>query len=238
MHLIAGGRATLAAPYSKGERRRYHFASGRGNQLARSRVNKICEPMPTRPPTLVNPHMLRHGCGFFMINNGHDIWAIQIYLDHASIANTTIYTKPNEKQFVGMWGRTIRSHSYNNTMEHINTETANIRRSMLFFAMLKVLLLFIGSESIRVSGASIDISDHFDRIIFVLTMVLGWKIIYFLYAATGGMRGVIESSNHVIAALFAFFPIVFSLIIFVLAYGVWVPVLGDFFTLDMWAYRK
>jgi site-specific recombinase XerD len=57
--------------------------------------------MAALPP--VNPHMLRHGCGFFMINNGHDIRAIQIYLGHASITNTTIYTKLNEKQFVGMW---------------------------------------------------------------------------------------------------------------------------------------
>ena len=48
--------------------------------------------------------MLRHGCGYYMINKaGMDIRAVQIYLGHASITNTTIYTKLDERQFVGMW---------------------------------------------------------------------------------------------------------------------------------------
>ena len=50
-----------------------------------------------------NPHMLRHGCGFYIINNGWDVRAVQIYLGHASISNTVIYTRLSEKQFVGMW---------------------------------------------------------------------------------------------------------------------------------------
>ena len=55
-------------------------------------------------PARVNPHMLRHGCGFYMINNGYDIRAVQIYLGHVSITNTAIYARYSEKQFVGMWG--------------------------------------------------------------------------------------------------------------------------------------
>lgn len=106
MHPMAGDELRLLRRYLR-ERKTalpWLFVSERGNQLARSSVNKICELCADKaalPP--VNPHMLRHGCGFFMINNGHDIRAIQIYLGHASITNTTIYTKLNEKQFVGMW---------------------------------------------------------------------------------------------------------------------------------------
>ena len=106
MHPIAGDELRLLRRYLR-ERKTslpWLFVSERGNQLARSSVNKmcgLCSDIASLPP--VNPHMLRHGCGFFMINKGHDIRAIQVYLFFKDTATTEIYTKLNEKQFVGMW---------------------------------------------------------------------------------------------------------------------------------------
>jgi integrase len=34
-------------------------------------------------------HMLRHACGYRLANDGHDAWAIQAYLGHCDIQNTT-----------------------------------------------------------------------------------------------------------------------------------------------------
>jgi type 1 fimbriae regulatory protein FimB/type 1 fimbriae regulatory protein FimE len=33
----------------------------------------------------VHPHMLRHGCGYKLVNNGHDTRSIQRYLGHKNI---------------------------------------------------------------------------------------------------------------------------------------------------------
>jgi hypothetical protein len=37
-------------------------------------------------------HMLRHACGYKLANDGHDTLAIQAYLGHRNIQNTTRYT--------------------------------------------------------------------------------------------------------------------------------------------------
>lgn len=106
MHPIAGDELRLIRRYLR-ERDSdlpWLFVSERGGPFARSTVNKLLERCSqTASLPHVNPHMLRHGCGFYMINNGWDIRAVQIYLGHASISNTAIYTRLSEKQFVGMW---------------------------------------------------------------------------------------------------------------------------------------
>jgi Phage integrase family len=37
-------------------------------------------------------HMLRHACGYKLANDGHDTRAIQAYLGHRNIQNTTQHT--------------------------------------------------------------------------------------------------------------------------------------------------
>jgi site-specific recombinase XerD len=54
-------------------------------------------------PFPVHPHMLRHGCGYKLINDGVDIRTVQQYLGHASINSTVIYTKLDSRRFDGMW---------------------------------------------------------------------------------------------------------------------------------------
>ena len=51
----------------------------------------------------VHAHMLRHACGFALANAGHDTRALQAYLGHANIQNTTRYTALAEGRFKGFW---------------------------------------------------------------------------------------------------------------------------------------
>src|SRR5262249_50506139 len=41
----------------------------------------------------VHPHLLRHGCGFKLVNDGVDTRTLAAYLGHRQIANTARYTK-------------------------------------------------------------------------------------------------------------------------------------------------
>ena len=47
----------------------------------------------------VHPHMLRHSCGFYLHNKGHNSRLIQDYLGHANPASTMLYTRTASKQF-------------------------------------------------------------------------------------------------------------------------------------------
>jgi type 1 fimbriae regulatory protein FimE len=51
----------------------------------------------------VHPHMLRHGCGFKLANDGHDIRVIQHYLGHGNIQHTVRYTELAADRFTGFW---------------------------------------------------------------------------------------------------------------------------------------
>jgi site-specific recombinase XerD len=44
-------------------------------------------------PFQVHSHMLRHGCGYALINAGENLRAIQQHLGHKSINSTVRYTK-------------------------------------------------------------------------------------------------------------------------------------------------
>jgi len=51
----------------------------------------------------VHPHMLRHSCGFYLHNQGHNSRLIQDYLGHANPASTMLYTRTAAKQFQGLF---------------------------------------------------------------------------------------------------------------------------------------
>jgi len=50
-----------------------------------------------------HPHMLRHGCGYKLANDGHDTRAIQHYLGHKNIQHTVRYTELSAERFKGFW---------------------------------------------------------------------------------------------------------------------------------------
>jgi type 1 fimbriae regulatory protein FimB/type 1 fimbriae regulatory protein FimE len=51
----------------------------------------------------VHPHLLRHGCGFKLVNQGIDTRSIQGYLGHKNIRHTQGYTKLDARRFDGFW---------------------------------------------------------------------------------------------------------------------------------------
>ena len=51
----------------------------------------------------VHPHMLRHGCGYKLANDGHDTRAIQHYLGHRNIMHTVRYTELASDRFKDFW---------------------------------------------------------------------------------------------------------------------------------------
>ncbi len=55
-----------------------------------------------RIPFPVHPHMLRHGTGFYLANQGRDK-AIQLYLGHKNIQHTVRYTQLAACRFKDFW---------------------------------------------------------------------------------------------------------------------------------------
>ena len=51
----------------------------------------------------VHPHMLRHACGYALINKGTGIRTIQAYLGHRFISSTVRYTKLDKNRFKGLF---------------------------------------------------------------------------------------------------------------------------------------
>ena len=51
----------------------------------------------------VHPHMLRHACGYKLVNDGHDIRIIQQYLGHKNIQHTVGYTNLSANCFNEFW---------------------------------------------------------------------------------------------------------------------------------------
>jgi integrase len=53
----------------------------------------------------VHPHMLRHGCGHYLVNAGVNTRTIQDYLGHVDLRHTERYTELDGKRFRGLWRR-------------------------------------------------------------------------------------------------------------------------------------
>ena len=81
------------------------FASERGGKLSPSaffkmlaRAGRNCDPA-----IAVHPHMLRHACGFHLINEGHSTRRVQDHLGHRNIAHTERYTELCPDRSAKLW---------------------------------------------------------------------------------------------------------------------------------------
>lgn len=84
------------------------FISERRRPLARNTVNlliKIAAEAAGLAHLHVHPHMLRHTCGYLLVNkkDGPNLRVIQAYLGHRSISSTVRYTELDSKRFVGLF---------------------------------------------------------------------------------------------------------------------------------------
>ncbi len=83
----------------------YLFVTERKGPLTASTVRKIVARagQAAKIGFPVHPHMLRHGTGYKMANDGHDTRAIQHYLGHKNIQHTVRYTELAANRFNDFW---------------------------------------------------------------------------------------------------------------------------------------
>jgi type 1 fimbriae regulatory protein FimE len=83
----------------------YVFVTERKGPLSTSAVRKLVARAGEKAGLdfPIHPHMLRHGCGYKLANDGQDTRAIQHYLGHKNIQHTVRYTDLAADRFNGFW---------------------------------------------------------------------------------------------------------------------------------------
>ena len=84
---------------------RYVFVTDRtGAPMTRNGFYKLLEKAAkTVGLDDVHPHLLRHACGFKLVNDGMDTLSLAAYLGHANIQNTKRYARMNATRFDDIW---------------------------------------------------------------------------------------------------------------------------------------
>jgi site-specific recombinase XerD len=80
------------------------FETERGGPLSVDAMQYVVREagMAARLGGAIRPHMLRHGAGYALINDGVDVRLVQEFLGHASITSTAIYTAISPKRLAGV----------------------------------------------------------------------------------------------------------------------------------------
>jgi site-specific recombinase XerD len=81
------------------------FVSERGAPLSTPGFSRMVEraAIVARLGIKAHAHMLRPACGYTLANDGHYTRALQAYLGHRNIQNTTRYTALAQDRFKGFW---------------------------------------------------------------------------------------------------------------------------------------
>jgi integrase len=99
--------ARLSDPTARGRRvtSPFVFVSERGATFSTAGFARMLERAAevAELKIKVNPHMLRHACGFALANAGHDTRALQAYLGHKNIQHTVRYTELAPTRFKSFW---------------------------------------------------------------------------------------------------------------------------------------
>jgi type 1 fimbriae regulatory protein FimB/type 1 fimbriae regulatory protein FimE len=86
---------------------RFIFESERdgGSPMAKRNAQYLIEQAgrDAKLPIRVSAHMLRHGCGYKLANDGRSTRDIQAYLGHANLNNVEIYTALAANRFDDFW---------------------------------------------------------------------------------------------------------------------------------------
>ena len=85
----------------------YVFLSERGTPMSTSNFRKVLARLAKAAgPAIaitVNPHALRHACGFYLAGKGVDTRALSHYLGHRSLQSTERYTAQSAARFKDFW---------------------------------------------------------------------------------------------------------------------------------------
>jgi len=83
---------------------RYVFLTSRGAPFTRNGFTKLLAKAAAKAGLHdVYPHLLRHACGFKLVNQGFDTLSLAAYLGHRQIANTKRYCRMDSGRFDGLW---------------------------------------------------------------------------------------------------------------------------------------
>jgi len=83
---------------------RFVFVTGRAMPMTRNGFYKLLEKAGTAAGIDdVHPHLLRHGCGFRLVNQGLDTLSLAAYLGHKNVQNTQRYARMCATRFDGLW---------------------------------------------------------------------------------------------------------------------------------------
>jgi type 1 fimbriae regulatory protein FimB/type 1 fimbriae regulatory protein FimE len=81
------------------------FTSERGSPFTTAGFRKMVARLgaAAKFDVLIHPHMLRHGCGYKLANDGVDTRSLQAYLGHKNIQHTVRYTELAPTRFKDFW---------------------------------------------------------------------------------------------------------------------------------------
>ncbi|MEQ4958867.1 tyrosine-type DNA invertase [Enterobacter hormaechei] len=81
------------------------FVTSKGDKISRQQFYKLLSKYGKLAQLTLNvhPHMLRHGCGYDLAEQGLDTRLIQDYLGHRNIRHTVHYTAGNAERFAVAW---------------------------------------------------------------------------------------------------------------------------------------
>ncbi len=103
--LIVGEKAILQELFQLSRGKKFIVENPYGGQMVPNSISQFFQTVDSYKilPFKVRPHMLRHGCGYRLINMGASLRIIQDYLGHSSISSTVVYTALDETKFMGLW---------------------------------------------------------------------------------------------------------------------------------------
>jgi integrase len=88
----------------------YVFLSEQGAPLTRRGFHRVIANAGVKAGLSfpIHPHMLRHACGYHLVNKGYagkgmDIHPLAEFLGHKNIQNTVRYSVLDTKKFIGAW---------------------------------------------------------------------------------------------------------------------------------------
>src|SRR3982074_2523538 len=106
VHLLGGAELrALRRLQREQEDSRYVFLSERGAPMGPPRFPRLVSRLglAAKIPFQVHPHMLRHGCGYKLANQGVDTRSLQHYLGHKNIQHTIRYSELSPNRFKNFW---------------------------------------------------------------------------------------------------------------------------------------
>ena len=106
VHELTGKEMRALRTLKRGDQKsRYVFMTERGAPMSAAGFRKLLARLgdAAKFPFRVHPHMLRHGCGYKLANDGRDMRSLQSYLGHKNIMHTVRYTELASDRFKNFW---------------------------------------------------------------------------------------------------------------------------------------